>query len=86
MNTTPETNEERREHHQVREIFVHACELLAPIVAGNDTVKTISNFAMAHMVQEHFPELSAAEINIVIVTVEKLHREERLHAILNKKG
>lgn len=86
MNTTPATNEERREHHQVREIFVHACELLAPIVAGNDTVKSISNFAMAHMVQEHFPELSAAEINIVIITVEKLHREERLHAILNKKG
>lgn len=86
MNATPKTDEERREHHQVREIFVHACELLAPIVAANDTVKTISNFAMARMVQEHFPELSAAEINIVIVTVEKMHREERLQAILNKKG
>lgn len=86
MNATPTTADERREHHQVREIFVHACELLAPIIAGNDTVKTFSNFAMAHMVQEHFPELSAAEVHIVILTVEKLHREERLRAILNKKG
>ena len=84
MNTS--TTTERREHTQVREIFAQACELLAPVVAGNDTVKTVSNFAMAHMVQEHFPGLSAAEIHIVIVTVEKLHREERLHAILNKKG
>ena len=86
MNTTSPTDSERREHHQIREIFAQACTLLAPIVAGNDTVKTISNFAMAHMVQEHFPELSAAEIHIVIVTVEKLHREERLQAILSKKG
>lgn len=86
MNTTTAPNDERRQHHQVREVFVQACELLAPIVAGNDTVKTVSNFAMAHMVQEHFPELTSAEVHIVIVTVEKMHREERLHAILNKKG
>ncbi len=86
MNATPAMPDERREHNQVREIFVHACELLAPIVAGNDTVRTFLNFAMARMVQEHFPELSAAEIQIVIITVEKLHREERLQAILNKKG
>ena len=86
MNTTTATTDERREHHPVREIFVQACELLAPIVAGNDTVKTVSNFAMAHMVQEHFPQLSSAEVHIVILTVEKIHKEERLHAILNKKG
>jgi hypothetical protein len=80
------TASERREHHQVREIFTQACALLAPVVAGNDNVKTISNFAMAHMVQEHFPELTSAEVHIVILTVEKMHREERLQAILNKKG
>ncbi len=86
MTTISTTDADRREHHQVREVFAQACALLAPIVAGNDTVKTFSNFAMAHMVQEHFPELSAAEVHIVIVTVEKLHKEERLQAILNKKG
>lgn len=86
MNTAPPSDSERREHHQVREVFVHACELLAPIVAGNDTIKTISSFAMARMVQQHFPELSTSEIHIVIVTVEKLHREKRLQTILNKKG
>jgi hypothetical protein len=86
MSTTPAPATERRENHKIREVFAQACALLAPIVAGNDNVKTISNFAMAHMVQEHFPELTSAEVHIVILTVEKIHREERLQAILNKKG
>lgn len=86
MNNTPPAASERREHHRVREVFVQACELLAPVIAGNDRVKTVSSFAMAHMVQDHFPELSTAEIHIVIATAEKMHREERLLAILNKKG
>lgn len=85
MNTPPTATTERREHHQVREVFVRACGLLAPMVASNDKVQTVSNFAMTHILREHFPELSSAEIHIVIVTVEKMHREDRLHAILNKK-
>ena len=85
MNTNSPTTTERREHHQVREVFVRACGLLAPVVAGNDKVHTVSNFAMAHILREHFPELSSAEVHIVIVTVEKMHREDRLHAILNRK-
>lgn len=86
MNTIPPATTERRENHRVREVFIQACKLLAPVVAGNDQVKTVSNFAMAHMLQEHFPELSSAEVHIVIATAEKVHREERLHALLNKKG
>lgn len=86
MNATTPIGNERRTNSRVREVFVNACALLAPIVAGNDRIKTMSNFAMAHMLQEHFPELSAAEANIVIATVEKVHKEERLNAILNKKG
>jgi len=83
MNTASSSPAERREHHQVRTIFESACNLLAPIVASNATVKTVSNFAMSRMVSEHFPILSSAEVHIVVVTVEKLHRENRLQAILN---
>ncbi len=86
MNSSSPAPSERRQHHQIREVFASACALLAPVVAGNDNIKTVSSFAMAHMLAEHFPELSSAEIQIVIATVEKVHREERLHAILNKKG
>jgi len=87
MNTTSTPNtDERRQHHHVREVFVQACGLLAPIIAGNDQIKTVSSFAMAHMLREHFPELSSSEIHVVITTAEKMHKEERLHAILNKNG
>lgn len=82
MNTSTSATYDRREHRQVRDVFVHACELLAPIVEGNGTNLSFSNFAMTHLVQEHFPELTAAEIRIVIVTVEKLHREKKLQALL----
>lgn len=64
---------ERRQYHRVREIFLQACDYLAPLIAENAQVKTVSNFAMSHMLQEHFPELSTEEIHIVIVTAEKMH-------------
>jgi len=81
MNYSPPQNE-RRVHHQVREVFVNACQLLAPIVAGNDTVKLVSSFAMMQIVKENFPELSSSEISIIISTVEKMHREEILQSKL----
>lgn len=81
MNTTPPPTTERREYHQIRKVFVRACDLLAPIVAENNNVMAVSSFAMTHILADHFPELSPADIRIVILTVEKLHREGRLHAI-----
>ena len=80
MNATP-PQDERRVHHHVREVFVTGCELLAPIVAGNDTVKLVSSFAMMQIVKENFPELSSSDVHIIISTVEKMHREEILKMI-----
>ena len=86
MSTNPSYPQERREHHQVREVFERCCELLAPMVAGNAGVKTVSSFGMAHVLMGHFPELSSTEINIVILTVEKMHEGGRLQALLDKNG
>lgn len=86
MDTTTSSGTERRQHQQVRDIFVHACDLLAPIVEGNDRTITVSNFAMTHILQENFPVLSLAEIHIVIATVEKMHRAELLNGIAHTKG
>ncbi len=84
MNTISPGRVDRRQNPQLREIFVRSCDLLAPIVAANENVKSVSNFAMAHMLGANFPELSSAEVQIVIMTVERLHRERRLHTILKK--
>lgn len=81
MNTTSTADAERRQH---RAVFVRSCEMLAPYVADNDHVRTVSNFAMGHMLIEQFPELSSADVNIIIMTVEKLHRERRLRSILKQ--
>ncbi len=75
---------ERRVHHAVREVFVQACMLLAPFVQNNDKSLNTSGFAMLHMVQDHFPALSSSEAKIVITTVERLHRECRLQALLEQ--
>ena len=75
---------ERRVHHAVRDIFAQACVLLAPLVKGNDKALSTSGFAMVHMMQEHFPGLSGSEAQIVITTVECLHREKRLQALLEE--
>ena len=77
---TPET--ERRKYQRVREIFEEACGYLAPLIAENAKVQTVSSFAMTHILQEHFPDLSSEEIHIVIVTAEKMHVSERLQGKL----
>jgi len=76
--------DERRMHHAVREVFAQACVLLSPLVKDNDKTLSMSGFAMVHIVQDHFPELSGSEARIVIAAVERMHRENRLQALLGK--
>ena len=76
---------ERRRHYAVREVFAQACVLLAPLIKGNDKTLNTSSFAMVHMVQDRFPELSGPEAHIVIVAIERLHRENRLQPLLDEK-
>ena len=76
--------DERRMHPAVRDVFAQACVLLSPLVKDNDKTLSMSGFAMVHIVQDHFPELSGSEARIVIAAVERMHRENRLQALLGK--
>ncbi|MBI5659275.1 MAG: hypothetical protein HZC43_06935 [Nitrosomonadales bacterium] len=76
---------ERRVHHEVREIFVRACTLLAPFFKDNKEAPGVSKFAMTHMLSDHFPTLSGSQTQIVISTVERLHREGRLQTLLENQ-
>ena len=84
MSHTIETNAdngaERRQHHQLRQVFERCCDFLTPIVVANEKTKTVSSFAMARMVADRFPTLSSAEIHIVILTVERMSHHPHLHA------
>ncbi len=86
MNSASPSISERRQHIEVREIFVSACEVLAPIVASNAKLKTVSAFGMARILQTHFPALTPSQAHIVIATAEKLHYDRRLQSLLNKKA
>lgn len=86
MNNNLATTSERRQHPEIRQVFVDACDILAPIVASNAKLKTVSAFGMARMLVDYFPTLTAEQAHIVIATAEKLYYDKRLHAILNKKG
>lgn len=78
------TQNERRVHHEVRKIFVRACALLAPFFKDNKGAPGVSKFAMTHMLNNHFPGLSSSQAHIVIGTVERLHRENRLQSFLDQ--
>lgn len=78
------TKDERRVHNAVRDVFVPACILLAPLMKDRDGTLIISGFAMMHIVQGHFPELSGSEARIVITAVERLHRENRLQVLIEQ--
>lgn len=55
---------ERRVHHRVRAVFSEVCALIAPLLA--DPSGSISGFGMAPMLRNHYPELTDAEIHILI--------------------
>ncbi len=48
----------------MRAVFTQACTLLAPLLAG--PAATISGFDMAHMLHNRYPELTDAEIHVLI--------------------
>lgn len=58
--------------------------MLAPYITKNDDTKTMSDFAMAHMIHDHFPELSQEDVYLVITTVEQAYKLERLQEILGE--
>lgn len=66
---------ERRTHHKVRKVFSEACVLIAPMLVSSGNPLNMSNFAIAHMLQNHFPELSHAEVHVLITAAERLYRK-----------
>lgn len=75
---------DRRTHDRVRRVFERCYALLAPVVTDVET----SDLEMHRMLEDQFPELSRAEIAMVISTIEKMHdsgRLQDLEAALNKR-
>ncbi len=84
VNTTEHissANTERRQHHALREIFPEACRFITPLIESADKVLGVSGFSLTHSLKERYPELSATEVQVLVVTIQRLHREGRLHDV-----
>ncbi len=68
---------ERRVHHEAREVFEQACALLAPYIQEGGGGFHMSNFGLTHMVGDHFPSLPKPQVSIVIAAVENYYRNNR---------
>lgn len=68
---------ERRVHHEAREIFEQACVLLAPYIQEDGKGFHMSNFGLTHVVSEHFPSLPRQQVSIVVAAVENYYRNKR---------
>ncbi len=75
---------DRRVHHEVREVFEQACLLLAPHLSGNKGGYSVSKYAMARILSDHFPDFSSSQINIAVSAIERMHHEGKLQALVEK--
>lgn len=70
--------QERRQHHTLREIFPAACRLLAPMVGS----APLSDFSVMHVLREQYPQLSSTEVQVMVTAIQRLQREGRLNDAL----
>ena len=62
---------DKRVNVEVHEVFAEVCTLLAPMMAA---VRQgyVSDFALTHIVHDHFPALSASEVEVLVKAVKQL--------------
>lgn len=77
-----EAGVERRQNPALRQIFPDACALLAPLLASSKGYFSVSSFSLMHILQEHYPDLSATEAHVMVTAMERLQREGALREIV----
>lgn len=62
---------DKRVNAEASEVFAEVCRLLAPMMAA---VRQgyVSDFALTHIVHDHFPTLSASEVEVLVKAVKQL--------------
>lgn len=76
----PQDQADRRQYHRVREIFEEAYALIAPFFA---TENRWANSTLDHLayrvVRDHYPELSAAEVHVLVVAAKRVYGDASAH-------
>jgi hypothetical protein len=67
---------ERREHHQLRDIFEQAYRVAFPLLDSKQVIQVNSTTHFLRVVlHDSFPELHQQEIAILSVSIERVYRE-----------
>jgi len=67
-------SQERRRHHNVREIFEEACNLVAPFFAPENRWANVTLDHLAYrVVRDHYPDLSFEEVHVLVVAARRVH-------------
>ena len=70
----PTGSPERRQHHRVREIFVEACEKLAPFFSPENRWGNVTLDHLAYrVVRDNYPELTSEEVHVLVVAAHRVH-------------
>ncbi|MCK9258902.1 MAG: hypothetical protein RBT39_00045 [Azoarcus sp.] len=74
--SVPEEADEQRRYHRVREIFDEASVLIAPFFARESrwANSTLDHLAY-RVVRDRYPELSAAEVHVLVVACSRLYAD-----------
>lgn len=73
--TSPDTTQDRRKHHDLREKFDQACRLTESFFDRKSTWSDSPHILSAHLtLKEAFPELTAQELSLLFAAVQRRHR------------
>lgn len=72
--TEPEVHTDRRQYHRVRALFEEAYVLIAPFFAKENRWANATLDHLAYrVVRDHYPELSAAEVHVLVVAARRVY-------------
>ena len=79
IDTQGQPQSDRRVNHRVRAVFDRAWVLLEPMLEGaQDKPGGTSGFALAVALRGELPELTSAELNLLVSTAMRMRREHRV--------
>ncbi len=68
---------DRRVHRQVRVVFEKAWVLMKPLLEAEAGKAEVSGFSLALQLRNAFPELSRAELHLLVSTAMRMQSERR---------
>jgi hypothetical protein len=81
-----EQQPDRRVNHKVRSVFDEAWALMEPRLNANQGKPEVSGFTLVIELRNQFPQLSSADLHLLVSVATRIQRERRQRAATKKAG